>query len=331
MTSKLPIKKPVEISKNDNLKGEAADLIINEVENGTKTDLEGNLEVGGEKADVVIANKNGISVNGLKLYNIGELTLSGGAIKNNYKDKGNLFEKPVQLVAFGSDFKDTNVGLNIYSKGFTNTHDIQAKNISITSEGEIVNNKGNIASEESLVLKADKFVNENSALLSSKKDVTIEAKDVTNEASTIYAKNSLVIDANKVTNNHGAKIIVGKGFIRAKEKLTNNISSIKATDGLVIRTPKVENYGQTDFKEVVNDKNSYRRKTRRKESWWKSWYNGYTLDIKTPNKQIVAVSKDATIDSDKHLVITGLAENKKDDPTKLNGNEKKIIQSTKKL
>lgn len=324
-TSKINDK--IKVSKNENLKNGAAELIINEVTSSNKSDLEGNLEVAGTKADVVIANKNGISVNGLKLYNIGELTLSGGAIKKDYNGKENLFENPVQTVAFGSDFKDTNIGLNVYSKGFTNTHDIQAKNISITADGDIINNNKNISANENLLLKAKTVKNENGALINSKKDLNIEAKDIENDYSTINASGKLIIDADNINNKNFAKIIAGDGYIRAKQKLTNNISSIKGNKSLVIRTPKVENFGRVNFKEEVNNKNSYKRTTRRKEAWWKSWFNGYSLYVQTPNKKIVAISDDATIDSEGHLVITGLAKNgKNNDPIKVDGKEKETYK-----
>lgn len=81
----------------------------------------------------------------------------------------------MKSVAFRSNFKDRTVGLNIYSKGFTNTHDIQAKNISITADGDIINNNKNISADENLLLKAKQLKMKNTALLNSNKDLTIEA------------------------------------------------------------------------------------------------------------------------------------------------------------
>ncbi|MDY4011447.1 MAG: filamentous hemagglutinin N-terminal domain-containing protein, partial [Fusobacterium gastrosuis] len=70
-----------EVGKNENLKNGSAGLIINEVNNSNNseiTELAGGLEVLGEKADVVVANENGILVNGGKFVNTNRLALSTG-------------------------------------------------------------------------------------------------------------------------------------------------------------------------------------------------------------------------------------------------------------
>ncbi|HGJ5884546.1 filamentous hemagglutinin N-terminal domain-containing protein [Arsenophonus sp.] len=55
-----------------------ASLIINEVTGLSSSQLNGKLEIAGKKADVIIANPNGISCDGCHFSNIGGLTLTTG-------------------------------------------------------------------------------------------------------------------------------------------------------------------------------------------------------------------------------------------------------------
>jgi len=65
------------IPKNGNLDG-AAKTILNEVISNKTTSLKGLLEVAGQKADVIIANPNGITCSGCSFINIGRATLTTG-------------------------------------------------------------------------------------------------------------------------------------------------------------------------------------------------------------------------------------------------------------
>ncbi|WP_300002101.1 hemagglutinin repeat-containing protein [uncultured Cedecea sp.] len=68
------------VIKNNNLNNEA-DVIINEVGGVKGTQLNGTMEVFGKSADLIIANENGIQVNGVKTLNANNLTLSTGRIE----------------------------------------------------------------------------------------------------------------------------------------------------------------------------------------------------------------------------------------------------------
>lgn len=66
------------ISANKNLKGNTANLIINEVVGNSRSQLLGKLEVAGQQADVLIANPNGISCDGCSFINTPSITLTTG-------------------------------------------------------------------------------------------------------------------------------------------------------------------------------------------------------------------------------------------------------------
>ncbi|MCS3433164.1 hemagglutinin repeat-containing protein [Klebsiella sp. BIGb0407] len=68
------------VIKNNNLNNEA-NVIINEVGGVKGTQLNGTMEVFGKSADLIIANENGIQVNGVKTLNANNLTLSTGRVE----------------------------------------------------------------------------------------------------------------------------------------------------------------------------------------------------------------------------------------------------------
>ncbi|MDR3259964.1 MAG: filamentous hemagglutinin N-terminal domain-containing protein, partial [Fusobacteriaceae bacterium] len=53
---------------------------MNDVTGKNRTAINGYVEVAGRKADVVIANRNGIAVNGGGFINVGRATLTTGSI-----------------------------------------------------------------------------------------------------------------------------------------------------------------------------------------------------------------------------------------------------------
>ena len=75
-----------EIERNPNLgKDESAVLIINEVTSSNPTHLNGFTEVAGNKADVIVANPNGIKVNGGGFINTARATLVTGKVEQEGK------------------------------------------------------------------------------------------------------------------------------------------------------------------------------------------------------------------------------------------------------
>ena len=70
------------IDRNMFLAGKGARVILNEVTSSKASVLNGYLEVAGNKASVIIANANGISVNGLGFINTDNVIVSTGAVTN---------------------------------------------------------------------------------------------------------------------------------------------------------------------------------------------------------------------------------------------------------
>ena len=75
------------VIKNNQLSSEAQ-VILNEVTGAKGSHLAGSMEVFGRKADLIVANENGITVNGVSTVNANNLTLSTGRV--NYDQGGNI-------------------------------------------------------------------------------------------------------------------------------------------------------------------------------------------------------------------------------------------------
>ncbi|WP_162932997.1 filamentous hemagglutinin N-terminal domain-containing protein [Roseovarius sp. EL26] len=60
-----------------------AGIILNEVTSANITTIEGTLSVQGDKADIIVANPNGITVNGGRFHNTGNVALTTGSLGRN--------------------------------------------------------------------------------------------------------------------------------------------------------------------------------------------------------------------------------------------------------
>lgn len=119
---------------NTYLKGKPAELIINEVIGGSRSELQGKLEVFGNKANVMIANPNGITCNGCGFINAPGVTLTTG--KPQFDKQGALEALEVKkggvtiggkgLDGSGADYVD------IISRATELNGKINAQNLSLT-------------------------------------------------------------------------------------------------------------------------------------------------------------------------------------------------------
>ncbi|MGO2155487.1 MAG: DUF637 domain-containing protein [Serratia proteamaculans] len=122
------------INGNPNFKGKPADLIINEVTGGSRSELQGKLEVFGNKANVMIANPNGISCDGCGFINTPGVTLTTG--KPQFDKQGALEALEVKkgTITIGGKGLDGNAQdyVDIISRATTLNGKINANNLSLT-------------------------------------------------------------------------------------------------------------------------------------------------------------------------------------------------------
>lgn len=119
---------------NPNLKGKPAELIINEVTGGSRSELQGKLEVFGNKANVMIANPNGITCNGCGFINAPGVTLTTG--KPQFDKQGALEALEVKKggVTIGGKGLDGSSAdyVDIISRATELNGKINAQNLSLT-------------------------------------------------------------------------------------------------------------------------------------------------------------------------------------------------------
>lgn len=97
------------IAANPNLAKGAATTIVNEVTSSNPSLLQGNLEVLGSKANVVVANPTGITVNGGGFINANQVTLSTGVL--GYNSDGSIKQHTVKQGAITINPNTDNLGL----------------------------------------------------------------------------------------------------------------------------------------------------------------------------------------------------------------------------
>ena len=128
---------------NNNMAERPAKIIVNEVTGTGFTSMDGFLEVAGNRADVVIANPNGITVNGGGFINTGRAILTTG--KPIYDDRDNLQNLAVTggLVDIeGKGLNGKEVGsLAILSRAVKINAGIWAKDLHITTGANTVDAK----------------------------------------------------------------------------------------------------------------------------------------------------------------------------------------------
>nr|WP_242689336.1 filamentous hemagglutinin N-terminal domain-containing protein [Photorhabdus cinerea] len=132
-----------QLNANPNLKEKPAELIINEVTGSGRSDLQGQLEIVGNKANVMIANPNGITCDGCGFINTSGATLTTG--KPLFDKQGALEALEVKQGQItigdkGLDGKATDY-VDIISRATELNGKIQANTLSLTQGANRINLK----------------------------------------------------------------------------------------------------------------------------------------------------------------------------------------------
>ncbi|AZD30693.1 two-partner secretion domain-containing protein [Pseudomonas chlororaphis] len=119
---------------NPNLKGVAAQTILNEVNGGSPSQLRGYTEVAGQSAHVIVANPYGISCNGCGFINTPKATLTTGkpVIENGQLSRYQVDQGQVTIE--GATLNASNVDrFEIITRSARINAEIQAQNLSIVT------------------------------------------------------------------------------------------------------------------------------------------------------------------------------------------------------
>ncbi|WP_428025978.1 hemagglutinin repeat-containing protein [Arcobacter sp.] len=218
------------ISYNPNLTNNAS-VILNEVTGTNKSLLKGYSEVAGARADVIVANPNGITVNGGGFINTNKATLTTGrpSFLNGFVNGFDI--NSGQILIEGDGLNTTNINkVELYSKALQVNAKFYANNLKVATGDNFVDLNGNVTSRESLgsgvsidsSLLGGIYANR-IELISSDKGVGV------NLPPEVFAQDSIVLNSagdillSKVTANNNIDI--------ATETFTSNNGSLITTNG----------------------------------------------------------------------------------------------------
>jgi len=237
------------ISFNPNLKGSHAKLILNEVTGTSKTLLNGFTEVAGKSADVIVANPNGISVNGGGFINTPKVTLTTGSpLITNGLLKG-FDVKRGDISIEGKGFNANNIDkVALYSKALHVNAKFYAKSLDIITGSNQVNYDGSYTSKD----KTTSGVSIDSSLLGGiyANTITLVSSDKgvgVNLPSEVLTQDSLSMTANgditlqKTVASNKISINSSNAGVNLLKNITANEISIKSKKDISIKNSSVVN------------------------------------------------------------------------------------------
>ncbi|WP_448178179.1 DUF637 domain-containing protein [Serratia marcescens] len=232
---------------NPNLKGKPAELIINEVTGGSRSELQGKLEVFGNKANVMIANPNGISCDGCGFINAPGVTLTTGrpqfdkqgALEALEVKKGSVIIGSKGLDGYSADYVD------ILSRATEVNGQINANNLSLTQGANRVSFKdgtvtpiagegakpqlavdtkalgGMYANKIRLVANEDGVGVNLRDIITNQRDITLSAKGKMTLGGTFRSKTDLNVSANELLVAPWTVVQADQDVTLASQTLTN--------------------------------------------------------------------------------------------------------------
>ena len=140
------------VQGNANMAGGPAKIILNQVTSGHPTTMNGFLEVAGTKADVVIANPNGITVNGGGFINTGRAILTTGKPEysrdNQWKDIRVSNDAMIVIDGKGLNGEKADA-IELYTRAAKILGQIKAETLQVTTGANVIDAKsGTVAAIE---------------------------------------------------------------------------------------------------------------------------------------------------------------------------------------
>ncbi len=136
------------VQGNANMAGGPAKIILNQVTSGHPTTMNGFLEVAGTKADVVIANPNGITVNGGGFIHTGRAILTTGkpeySLDNQWKDIRVSNDAMIVIDGKGLNGEKADV-IEVYTRAAKILGQIKAETLQVTTGANVIDAKSGTA------------------------------------------------------------------------------------------------------------------------------------------------------------------------------------------
>ena len=273
---------------NPNMMRGSANIIVNEVTSHNPTEMKGFIEVAGRKASVVVANPNGITVDGGGFINTDRAVLTTG--KTEYDSKGNLNSYRVEqgrisINGNGLNAKDTNSlqilteATNVNAGVWANTietrtgkNTIDANTLDTQKFGDSSNVGLDVSAIGGMYANSITMKGTNTGL-----GVNIKGVVSSTQASSITSDGKIIVDGGVTSNGNttlaGQSIAIhNNGVVQGDVSTTVNSQETLNNRGLInsgktttIKAKSVDNheggriYGDTvaiDAKTVINHTNS---------------------------------------------------------------------------
>ncbi|MDE1475125.1 DUF637 domain-containing protein [Xenorhabdus bovienii] len=256
-----------QINANANLQGEAAQLIINEVTGSSRSELLGQLEVAGHKANVMIANPNGITCDGCGFINTSGAVLTTG--KPQFDTQGalealNVTKGQITIGGKGLNGQSTDY-VDIISRATELNGKIQANNLALTQGANQISFKDGttktIAGEGAapqlavdtkalggMYANKIRLVATEDGVGVNLKDITSNQRDITlstsgkMELGNIKAKTDLNVGAKEINIEPNSPVQAERNIILASSKLSNK-GSVTAGQDMRIYGDTISNVG----------------------------------------------------------------------------------------
>ena len=234
------------INKNPFLLGGAAKIIVNEITSANPTHINGFLEVAGNKASVVIANPNGIMVNGGGFINTANALLTTG--RPEYDHIGNLQDIRVEKGTVAVDGAGLNGreadSVSIYTRAAEINAGLWANYLNITTGANIINTKTGtinlteakseqpqVALDVSAVggmyagvielIGTEKGLGVNNAgTIGATKAISLDADGTLRTSGDIYSEGTARLNATEIINHEGGRI-TGRDMVLSSQSVRN--------------------------------------------------------------------------------------------------------------
>ncbi|MDC9581627.1 DUF637 domain-containing protein [Xenorhabdus sp. PR6a] len=270
-----------QISANANLHGKAAQLIINEVTGSNRSELLGQLEIAGQKANVMIANPNGIICDGCGFINTSGAVLTTG--KPQFDTQGALEALKVtkgQITIGGKGLNGQSTDyVDIISRATELNGKIQAKNLALTQGANQISFKdgtakaitgegnrpqlavdtkalgGMYANKIRLIATEDGVGVNLKNVTSTRDDITLSANGKV-ELGNITAKTDLNVSAKEINIEHAKQytpyIQAGRNIALTGNKVTNE-SGVTAGQDMRVFSDTIINIGNKALLQANNN------------------------------------------------------------------------------
>lgn len=271
------------VAANGKLGGNAASLIINEVTSSRSSILNGQIEVAGQKSDVIVANPAGITCSGCGFINTGRGTLTTGTPKIENNTLVGISVKGGTITVTNGGMTDKSDYTNILATTLRVEDQINAGNLQVMTgnnsnitvdNNELVNTGGasqqNVlgidiaalggmyANKITLVTNGSAFGISNKGIISANSQLNINSAGLIRNMGSIGTNGggNSTISASKVMNDNGSIMSEGDNTIVSSSGISNYKGTIQAGKSVMVNAVTVDNNGgyiKGDYVSVVAD------------------------------------------------------------------------------